>query len=138
MCLQDKSQPLMPLPINKRKSIQSNRDYRDVYCFKKQEAQRVASPDKVNTMPSDILKDSQFSMVPFCSSFVVVVQSLSDFRLFCDPIDYSLHDSSVHRILQSRILEQVAVSFSRGSSRPRDLTLISCTAGRFFFFFFFF
>ena len=37
-----------------------------------------------------------------------------------------------HRILQARILEWVAIPFSRGSSQPRDQTLVSCTAGRFF------
>ena len=38
----------------------------------------------------------------------------------CDPMDCSLPGSSVHGILQARILEWVAISFSRGSSRPRD------------------
>ena len=40
--------------------------------------------------------------------------------------------SSVHRILQARILEWVAISFSRESSWPRDWTRISCIKGRFF------
>ena len=40
--------------------------------------------------------------------------------------------SSVHGILQARILEWVAISFSRGSFPPRNQTQISCTAGRFF------
>ena len=40
--------------------------------------------------------------------------------------------SSVHGILQARILEWVAVPFSRGSSHPRDQTQVSCIAGRFF------
>ena len=40
--------------------------------------------------------------------------------------------SSAHGILQASILEWVAISFSRGSSQPRNLTRISCTAGRFF------
>ena len=40
----------------------------------------------------------------------------------CDPIDWGLPGSSVHRILQARILEWVEISFSRGSSRPRDQT----------------
>ena len=40
----------------------------------------------------------------------------------CDPVDCSLPGSSVHGILQARILEWVAISFSRGSSRPRDWT----------------
>ena len=51
---------------------------------------------------------------------------------FCDPMDHSLPDSSVHEILQARILEWVAISFSRGSSRPRDRTQVSCIAGGFF------
>ena len=40
--------------------------------------------------------------------------------------------SSVHGILEARILEWVAISFSRGSSWLRDQTKVSCTAGRFF------
>ena len=38
----------------------------------------------------------------------------------CDPMNYSLSGSSVHGILQARILEWVAMPFSRGSSQPRD------------------
>ena len=49
-----------------------------------------------------------------------------------DPMDCSLPDSSVHGILQARILEWVAIPFSKGSSRPRDQTLVSRIAGRFF------
>ena len=48
----------------------------------------------------------------------VKVKSLSRVTL-CDPMDYSLPGSSLHGILQARILEWVAVSFSMGSSRPR-------------------
>ena len=50
----------------------------------------------------------------------------------CDPMDCSLPGSSVHGILQARILQWVAISFSRGSSWPRDQTRDSCFAGRFF------
>ena len=45
----------------------------------------------------------------------------------CDPMDCSLLGSSVHVILQARILESVALSFSRGSSPPRDWTHVFCT-----------
>ena len=45
--------------------------------------------------------------------------------------------TSVHGILQARILEWVAIPFSRGSFQARDQTKVSCIAGRFFFFFFF-
>ena len=49
-----------------------------------------------------------------------------------DPMDCSLPGSSIHGILQARILEWVAIPFSRASSQPRDQTLVSCSAGRFF------
>ena len=45
--------------------------------------------------------------------------------LFCDPLDCSPPGSSVHGISQARILEWVAISFSRGSSWPRDWTHVS-------------
>ena len=48
------------------------------------------------------------------------------------PIDYSLPGSSVHGIFQAGILEWVVISFSRGSSWPRNWTRVSCTASRFF------
>ena len=44
----------------------------------------------------------------------------------CDSMDCNLPGSSVHRIIVARILEWVAISFSRGSSHPRDQTHISC------------
>ena len=44
----------------------------------------------------------------------------------CNPMDHSRPGSSVHGILQARILEWVAMPSSRGSSRPRDRTCISC------------
>ena len=49
-----------------------------------------------------------------------------------DPANCSLPGSSVHGILQARILEWVAIPFSRGSSQPRDWTQVSYIAGRFF------
>ena len=49
-----------------------------------------------------------------------------------DPMDYSPPGSSVHGILQVRILEWAAIPFSRRSSQPRDRTWFSCIAGRFF------
>ena len=50
----------------------------------------------------------------------------------CDPMDCSRPGSSVHEIFQAKILEWVAISFSRGSSQLRDRTRVFCTAGRFF------
>ena len=48
----------------------------------------------------------------------------------CHPMDYSLPGFSVHEILQARILEWVTISFSRGSSQPRDRTRVSRIGGR--------
>ena len=47
-------------------------------------------------------------------------------------MDYNLSGSSDHGIFQARILEWVAISFSRGSSQARDQTQVSCIAGRCF------
>ena len=49
-----------------------------------------------------------------------------------NPIDCSLPGSSVHGILQARILEWFAISFSRGSSGPRNQTRVSCIVSRVF------
>ena len=62
-------------------------------------------------------------------------KSLQSCLTLCDPVDYSPPGSSVHGILQARILEWVAMSSSRGSSWLRDQTCVSCgfcIAGRFF------
>ena len=48
----------------------------------------------------------------------------------CDPVDCRLPGFSIHGILQARLLEWVTISFSRGSSRPRDQTQVSHIEGR--------
>ena len=64
------------------------------------------------------------------------VRSESEVAQLCatlsDPMDCNLPGSSVHGTFQVRIPEWVAISFSRGSSQPRDGTHFSCIAGRFF------
>ena len=47
----------------------------------------------------------------------------------CHPVDCSLPGSSIHGIFQARVLEWVAIAFSRGSSRPRDQTQVSHIVG---------
>ena len=64
--------------------------------------------------------------------FIVVVLVAESCRTLCDPMDCSPPGFSVHGILQARILEWVAISFSRVSSWPRDWTRVSCIAGWFF------
>ena len=74
-----------------------------------------------------------YSILPSNSNSVyeslLVMQSCP---ALCDPMDCSLTGFSVHGILQARILQWVAISFSRGSSQPRDRIWVSCIAGRFF------
>ena len=59
-------------------------------------------------------------------------KSLQSCPTLSTPVDCSLPGSSVHRIIQVRIPECVAIPFSRGSSWPRDWTQVSHIAGRFF------
>ena len=73
----------------------------------------------------------------FILTCVVLIAMLSHFShvWLCEPMDCSLPGSSVHGILQARILEWVAVPSSSPSSWPRDLTHISCSScfiGEFF------
>ena len=62
----------------------------------------------------------------------IMCMSAQSCLTLCDPKDCGPPGSSVHGILRARILEWVAISFSRGSSRPRDQTRVSCIAGGFF------
>ena len=64
-----------------------------------------------------------------CLSLPLLVAHLCP--TLCDPMGCSPPGSSVHGILQARILEWVAMPFSRESSRPRYQTFVSCIAGRF-------
>ena len=61
-----------------------------------------------------------------CMDTVLLAKSLQSCLTLCDPVDNSPPSSSVHGILQARILEWVVTLFSRGSSPSRDLTCISC------------
>ena len=61
--------------------------------------------------------------------WVLIAQSC---QTLCDPMNCNSAVSSVPEILQARILQWVALPFSRGSSRPRGWTWVSCMADRFF------
>ena len=87
------------------------------------------------------LSSVSLDFVPlFWLTFLAVFQ-FTDFLLsevarscptLCDPMDCSPPGSSIHGILRARILEWVAISFSRGSSQPRDRTQVSHISGRCF------
>ena len=63
---------------------------------------------------------------------MLLFQLLSCVQLFCDPMDCCPPGSSAHGISQVRIVEQVAISFSRGSPNPRIRRASLALAGRFF------
>ena len=78
----------------------------------------LRTPSKSNSLPTKVL-------LKICCCCLVLKLCLTLFDL----VDCSLPTFSVHGIPQARILELTAVSFSRGSSRPRDWTQVSCLAG---------
>ena len=64
-----------------------------------------------------------------CMSVCVYVKSLQSCPTLCDLMEYRPPGSSVHGVLQARILEWAAFASSRGSSQPMDRTQVSCIAG---------
>ena len=91
-------------------------------------------------LPSHLSRSSQstgwascaVNSSPLAICFTCVLCCLSCFWLAFEFMDCSPPGSSAHGILQARILEWVAISSSRWSSRPRDCSWVSCLAGRFF------
>ena len=75
-------------------------------------------------------KIASLLVVLWCNYLLTVSEVAQSCLTLCDPVDCSPPGSSVHGILQTRILEWVAISFSRGSSQPRDWTQVSRIAGR--------
>ena len=89
-----------------------------------------------SVMPSDhlilcrllLLLPLVFPSIPWNSEVLITQSCLT----LCKPMDCSPPGSSVHGILQTRILEWIVISSSRGSSRTRDWTWVSWISGRFF------
>ena len=83
--------------------------------------------------PPCLPASTPFALILCCFFYldIVKVKSLSHVWL-CDPMDCSPPGSSIHGIFKARVLEWIAISFSRGSSWPRDPTRVSCIAGRHF------
>ena len=80
-----------------------------------------------------------YTVEPCCLSIQYIIvclcmpaKLLQSCPTLCNSIDCSSPGSFVHGILQTRILERVAMASSRGSSQPKDPTPISCIAGKFF------
>ena len=87
------------------KNIYVSRNYHRYFCWKKGELEDC------------LYRKKESEVAQSCPSL-------------CDPMDCSPPGSSTHGILQARVLEWVAVSFSRGSAQPRDRTRVSHIPGR--------
>ena len=83
---------------------------------------------KVISLLLNMLSRLVITFLPSSSESKVAQSCLT----LCDPMDCSLPGSSIHEILQARILECIAISLSRGSSQPRNRTGVSWIAGGFF------
>ena len=91
--------------------------------------------------PTD-LGSSSFSILSFCLSYCswgfqsknadIDIEVAQLCPTFCNPMDSSLPGSSIHGIFQARVLEWVAISFSRRSSQHRDWTRVFRIVGRHF------
>ena len=128
------------IPGNLNREMEVGRDsrsYNSIFSFYvwKMEAPNghVVCPD----LPSSFMKGLWLKPVTLPTGllgfwFLSVYMSLiaQSYPILCDPIDSSLANrgSSVHGISQARILVWVAISFSRGSSQPRDWTQVSCVS----------
>ena len=85
------------------------------------------------TLPDTLMERHVFNIdEKQCLIIIFKVKVSQSCPTLCDPMNCNLPGSSVHWILQARILEWVAVSFSRESSQPRDQTQVSRIAGGFF------
>ena len=89
------------------------------------------SPSKTPFYPDSSLSNSPSELTKRLS-FQSLVLAAQSYPTLCEPRDCSPPGSFVHGILQVRILEWVAILFSRASSQPRDLTWVSYIAGRLF------
>jgi len=67
-----------------------------------------------------------FKLFLSCHKIWILFKSLQLCLTICDPMDWSLLGSSVHGILQAKVLEWIDIPFSRGSSQLRDQTCVSC------------
>ena len=95
---------------------------------------------RIQMLCSSLQPMGVFSSIPEekrgCSSYLLFMRaclhakSLQSCPTLYDPMDCSPPGSPVRGILQARILEQVAMPSSRGSSQPRDRTQVSLIAGR--------
>ena len=79
-----------------------------------------------------LLPEFTFSWTPSKIGVKAIFEQSWKWKLLCQVRLYDPMDYTVRGIFQARILEWVSSPFSRGSSRPRNQTRVSCIAGGFF------
>ena len=94
------------------------------------EGQSVFAPNV--SLVTWIQSNQHIKMASLGVAYFACAKSLQLCLILCNPMDYSSPGSSVHGILQARILERGAIPFSRGSPPPMDRTQVFCIAGKFF------
>ena len=87
---------------------------------------------ELRTITFHLLHSVLFAVTVECFNYTYILERevAQSCPTLCDSMGCSLPGSSDYGIFQARILEWVAISFCRGSSRPRDWTQVSSTAGR--------
>ena len=85
------------------------------------------------TVTCVILPDCSQPFWYLCTAAAAAAKSFQSCPSLCDSMDGSPLGPPVHGIFQARVLEWIAISFSRGSSRPKDGTWVSCIVGRCFY-----
>ena len=108
------------------KILRSRKYVKDVSCFNVQTWDVLKEKTQAKELPINWNRQASrnFHNVRSC-----MLSRFSQVQLSVDPMDYSLSGSPVHGILQTRILEWVAMPSSRGSFGPRDQTRLSCVSG---------
>ena len=119
---------LLPGPTTISCLIASHEGWFDILVAENRDREHVC----LTWCPRNVISESRCPFPFLYINSTKVSEVTQSCPTLCDPMDCSPPGFSVHVILQARILEWVAISFSRGSSQPRDRTWVSCTAGRFF------
>ena len=118
-----------------RPALKARAPFSSTWVYLSRKLQKVHGPKCLFANGSQMTNSSQVTLSGSSPGVCVCACAVSQLCLtLCDPMDYSPPGSSVHGILQARVLECVAIPFSRASSQTTNWTWISYIAGRFFFY----
>ena len=127
LAVQPGTQPAPPALESKVLAIGPQMLLNIVQCTRQSSQQRIIWSPKVNSAKAEktVVKRNEIKKIYSQPSVCVLTQSCPT---LCDPIDCNPPGSSVNGISQARMLEWVTVSYSKGSSWPRDQTRVSCVS----------